>query len=491
MGAIAGAGERGLLASTAVLAGSVLVLAAAILTDGKVKETAVVVGLVTIAAVAYRVLLEWRMLVAGLLLLVLFIPIKRYSLPASLPFELEPYRMFVAFILLGWLGSLLVDPRVRLRGTGLYGPLVLFTAAISASELANPGRVGELGSYVAKSLTVTASFILLLFLLPSVIRTRADVDLILKVLVCGGTVVAATLLFERRFHYNVFDHFQGVVPFLRQDESVSSLFGSEFRLRVIGSAQHPIAMGAATAILVPPALYLAMTTKARRWWIPVVVLGIGTIATASRTAFLMLLVAAIVLLALRWSELKRLWPALIPLAIATWAAAPGAVGTLRATLFPLGDLLNEQRTVVPGNEALANGRLADVGPALAEYSRQPLFGQGFGTRITGFDEPFINAAILDNQWLVTLLETGALGALALAWLFARVLRRLVGLARADPSPAGWLAAALTASIAAFGLGMFTFDAFVFVQVTFLFFFLLGVAGSLIGGAESRERAASA
>jgi O-antigen ligase len=485
---IAGAGERGPLAATAILVGSLSVLAAAVLTDARIKEVAVLVGGGVLAAAAYRVLLEWRVLIAGLVLVVLFIPIKRYSLPGSLPFDLEPYRVFVAFILLGWVSSLLIDPRVRLRATGFGRPLALLIAAIFASELANPGRVAELGSYVAKSLTVMTSFVLLLFLLASVLRTREDIEFVLKVLVGGGAVVAATLLFERRFLYNVFDHLEGIVPFIRQDQVASSLFGAEFRLRVVGSAQHPIAMGAALAILVPPAMYLAVTTKARRWWIAVCLLGIGTIATASRTAFVMLVVAGLVLLALRWRDMKRLWPAVIPLTLITWAAAPGAVGTLRATLLPPSNLLAEQRRVVPGNEALANGRLADIGPAMDEFFRQPLFGQGFGTRITGFDEPFINAPILDNQWLLTLLETGMLGVAAFVWLLVLVLRRLTRLARTDTSPAGWLGAALTASFAAFAVGMFTFDALGFVQVAFLFFILLGVAGSVIGGGAYRSTA---
>ncbi len=49
----------------------------------------------------------WRRLI----LVILFIPIRRYSLPGNLPFELEPYRLLVALLLVGWGASLLVDPR--------------------------------------------------------------------------------------------------------------------------------------------------------------------------------------------------------------------------------------------------------------------------------------------------------------------------------------------------------------------------------------------
>ena len=475
MRAIAGASERGPLVSVALLLGSLSILAVAVLNEARVKDVAVLVGVGAVCVAAYRVLLSWRALIAGLALVIFFIPIKRYSLPAELPFELEPYRLFVAFILLGWAASLLVDPSVRLRRTGLEGPVALIVASILASELANPARVAELGPYVAKALTFEASFILLLFFLVSVVRRREHLDYVLKVLVVGGAIVAATVALERRFHYNVFEHLEGVVPLLRQELSFADYYNVEFRLRVLGSAQHPIAMGAAFALLLPAGLYLLITTHARRWWIPVALLFVGTIATAARTAFVMLVVGGIVLLLLRWRDLRGYVPALLPLLILTWMAAPGSVGTLRSSFFPPGGLVAEQQTVVPGNENLANNRLADIGPALQELSRKPLFGQGYGTRIAGFHEPFNNAAILDNQWLKLLLETGLVGLVAWLLLFGRVLRRLVARARSDTSADGWLAAALAASIAAFGLGMFTYDALSFIQVTFVFFILLGLA----------------
>ena len=44
--------------------------------------------------------------------------------------------------------------------------------------------------------------------------------------------------------------------------------------------------------------------------------------------------------------------------------------------------------------------------------------------------------------------------------------------RRNPSVKGWLYAGLAASVLAYAVGMATFDAFSFVQVTFLFFTLL-------------------
>ncbi len=54
-------------------------------------------------------LFRWSTLLGLLVLVILFIPIHRYTLPGSLPFDLEPYRVLVAVICLLWLAAILVD----------------------------------------------------------------------------------------------------------------------------------------------------------------------------------------------------------------------------------------------------------------------------------------------------------------------------------------------------------------------------------------------
>src|SRR5207253_4496147 len=135
-------------------------------------------------------------------------------------------------------------------------------------------------------------------------------------------------------------------------------------------------------------------------------------ATSSRTGITMLLVVIVVFLWLRPKETKRLWPAVIPVLLAVHIAVPGAIGTLKASFFPSGGLLKEQSTVVRGNELRADGRLAKLGPALQQWEEKPLFGVGMGTRVVGFQVKFNNAFILDDQWLGTLLDVGAVGTFA-------------------------------------------------------------------------------
>jgi O-antigen ligase len=137
--------------------------------------------------------------------------------------------------------------------------------------------------------------------------------------------------------------------------------------------------------------------------------------------------------------------------------------------------------VVRGNQQLANNRLADIGPSLEELATyNPLLGEGYGTRVTGFDEKYVNASILDDQWLKTLLEIGFLGVVAWLWLFTRVVKRLVRASRDDDSADSWLYTGLAASLLALAVSMLTFDMFSFIQVTFLLYILFGLSAAALG-----------
>src|SRR3954454_10733550 len=94
---------------------------------GAAHTSALLIGLVlallAVFAITHSWLLAWRRQLALLILVILFIPIQLYSLGGGLPFQLEPYRILVALMLVAWLAALLVDPRVRFRKTGLEGPI--------------------------------------------------------------------------------------------------------------------------------------------------------------------------------------------------------------------------------------------------------------------------------------------------------------------------------------------------------------------------------
>jgi hypothetical protein len=455
---------------------------------------AVMAGL--LAVVSHRFLLRWEIQVALIVLTILLIPLGRYELPGALPFNLEPYRVLVAVVATGWCASLLADPALQWRKIGLFGPLLLFQLAILASLALNTDRIErhDILPEVMKSFTLMASYLIALLLAASVVKTRDQLEVVIKTLVGGGAVVGLFALIQYRTGFNVFDHL-GIIPVL--DHVPGGLPGDlEARGggdRVYASAQHPIALSAALVMLLPLGVYVGRRYGTRLWWMATAVIGVAAFSTVARTGSTMLVAVLVVFIALKPREMLSLWKWALPFLIAVHFLAPGALGGLKSAFFPEGGLLAEQQSA---HSATSSNRLADAGPALREWWERPYVGYGFGTRIAEPANPKNNALILDNQWLGLLLEVGLLGTIAFGWLLLRSVRRLGRAARADDSEHGWLLAALAASILSFGIGMITFDAFGFTQVTFLLFVMIGLAVPAIrlakapDGAQARARASS-
>jgi hypothetical protein len=431
-------------------------------------------------------LTRWRNLLTGLFLIILFIPMGRYQLPGNLPFHLEPYRIVVAGLALVWILSMLVDTRVRLTRTPFDAPLMAVLITAFASDIANPGRARALSSVVLKGETFFLSFFVVLYLVVSLVRTRADIFFFVRLLAAGGAVVAFFAVIERRTGYNIFNNLRSFFPILRYDGG-----GEQFRsgrLRVLASSQHPIALSVLFVLLLPFVLYLARAHN-RKWLAVAGLYVVAIFTTASRTGIIGLLVLTIVYLCLQPRTVLRAWPLAIPILAAVHIAAPGAIGTIRQLFNPT-SLVAEQTAVTVGNDAYGSGRLTDLGPTLGEWSNKPLLGIGYATRIVV--GPGTNARLLDDQWLDTLLETGYLGFVSWLWLFVRSIRRLSREASSEGDTAdGWLLTGLAASIAAFAATMGFYDALSFVQNVFVCFILFGLAAALLNIRRAEAEASAA
>lgn len=423
-----------------------------------------------LALVAWqRALLAWGTLLGAILVVILFIPIRRYTVGGGLPIELEPYRIAIALVLGCWLLALAADPRLHWRATGLEPPIIVFGTAILISLALNIGRVNPVSDVVLKQVSFFVSFFLVMYFVASVLDTRAQLDRILRLFVFGGAIVAVAALVEWRTGTNYFNGMNKVIPFLQyQDIGDAMIRGSG--ARALGSAQHPIALGAALVMLLPLSFYLFARDRRRIWLVCAALLTLGALSTGSRTAALMLIILGVAIVLIKPAQAMRLAPMLLPLVIVVQLVMPGTLGSFRGILQP--SYVIQEQSVAGGS---GSGRIADLGPSLTEWSAAPFFGQGFGTRVVNQEDPLAGVQILDDQWLGTLLEIGAIGTLGLAWLFIRTIRMLSRHARAEHGADGWLSATLAASLAAFAIGLFTYDAFAFIQVTFFSFIMLGFA----------------
>lgn len=457
-----------------VATGIVLTLLAA-LRDGQ-PVTVLAIFVVPLVLVAFqRWLLAWQTMLAIILLVILFIPIRRYTVGEGLPIALEPYRVIIAVVLTCWACALAADPSVRWQPTGYGAPILLLWAAIFAGLGLNIGRVAALSDFIIKAVTFFGSYFLFMCFIASVLKPGRQLDRMLRLLVLGGGIVACFALYEWRTSFNAFNGLGNVLPFLvYQDIGEHVVRGTG--ARALASAEHPIALGAALVMLLPVSIYLHKRSGKVGWLVVGALMTLGALSTGSRTAAVMLMVAFVVFVVLQRAEMIRLLPYLVVLFVLVQGVMPGTLGTFKVILNP--SFVTSEQSKSEGSGA---GRIADLGPAFAEWARSPFVGLGFGTRITSEAGALGGAQILDDQWLRTLIETGVMGTLGLLWLFARAIRRLARVARSDRGPDSWLATALAASLAAFAVGMLTYDAFSFIQVTFLAFALLGFASLVTRG----------
>src|SRR5688500_7489304 len=343
-----------------------LVLAA----RSEVPEYYVTAGLFAVLLAAmHRTLLAWQTLVGVLILLVLLVPARRFTLIGVASFELEPYRAFVLFLAAGWIAALLVDPRVRLRRTGLDKPIVAIAVTALASVVLNTGAIAAqaLQQEVVKSLIFLFGYLLVFIIIVSVVRTRATVDGLLMIIVVSGCLVAALSVFESRTGTNVFSSLPRIFPFLQYNfvlDPTADLdqFQRGDRLRTYGSAEHPIALGALLVMILPLAVYLATRGRSRLWWIAPVVLAVGALAPVSRTAVVMLLVVGLVFTSLRPRQTFKLWPMVLPALVVVHFLIPHTLGIIKTSFFPEGGVaaLVEEQEGFEGSRR-SGGRIDDLG----------------------------------------------------------------------------------------------------------------------------------
>jgi hypothetical protein len=469
-----GADARPRLTPLAVVVAAFGLMLLGVVSSAPMVLVAPAAALMALLGAGHRVLLRWQALLAGLLLVILFIPIRRYEFPGNLPFQLEPYRLYVLLLGAAWFSSLLIDSRIRARASGLEGPFTVIGVAILGSIVVNSGRIHADGltTDVVKKTTFFVSFVVVFYVVVSVVRRLEDADPLVKILVAGGAVLGVLGIIEARIEYNPFDHLSDFLPFL--DLAEPPLRDSRGgQVRAYASAQHPIAFGALLAMILPLSIYVARKERRPGWWAAAGIIGIGAVTSVSRTSIVMLLVIGLVFLLLRPASVKKLWPALVPAVLAVHFVLPGTLGTVHDLFFPKEGLIAAQ-----SNAPAGSSRINSLGPALDEVADHPVLGQGYGTRIP--EGPRRNTIIVDDQWLDTLLETGVIGFIGWLWLFIRYGRTLNREARKDHSHRGWLLVALSASVSSFAVAMAFYDAFSFIQVTLLMFVYLGIGMALVG-----------
>ncbi len=239
-----------------------------------------------------------------------------------------------------------------------------------------------------------------------------------------------------------------------------------------GTTIHPIEFGAVLTMMLPIALHYALHDHHRsrlRRWTPALLIAFAIPISISRTAVISAIVALIVLIP-AWpkSIRRRGYAAIVAVVGAVYLTVPGLLGTIRDLFTGI------------SSDSSAASRTNSYNLAVELIGRAPFVGRGTGTFLPDY-------RILDNQLLLTTVETGLIGLAALLALLLVPVFTAFRVRRNCTDPTvRHLAQALAAGVAAGGASFAFYDALAFPMATSILFLLIGSIGCLFR-LQSRTR----
>lgn len=303
------------------------------------------------------------------------------------------------------------------------------------------------------------------------------VDFVLKTVVVAGAVIAVVGALQFVFGFDLASYLK--LPALRYtSEGDFVIERSAFR-RVAATTGHPIEFGVVSAMILPLAAHYGFRARtrgepARRWWLCTGLVAAGVMFSVSRSAMLSLAGVGLVLL-IGWHGRRRLHALLAAAGflVVIKLAVPGLLGTFYGLFANF------------GSDNSIKYRTHDYDVAAAEIAKHPWLGRGLGTWYAPKHQVF------DNQYLMTLLETGVIGLAVFLGVFICAFYAALRVRAAGPDPVRRdLGLALAASLVVPLIGSATFDLLSFHSATGLALVLVGAAGALMrAGRIERAREA--
>lgn len=307
------------------------------------------------------------------------------------------------------------------------------------------------------------------------VRTRDRVEAVLRAVAVAVAVVG--LIGALQFVLDVDLTRYLVLPGLRYTAAADgSVFARSGFRRVSGTTGNPIEFGVLCAMTLPLPLHFGARARAlgQRTWTWYVCSGLvasGLLFSVSRSAVLGVLSAGLVLL-VAWPMRRRL-AALVTSAVFLVVAKfafPGLLNTFVSLFQNIGT-----------DDSVAY-RTHDYPVAEAEIARNFWFGHGVGT----FYAP--KYLVFDNQYLLTLVESGVVGFVALVGVFSTALVTALRIAvRSRTHIDRDLAVTLAACAIVPVVGSITFDLLSFRTLEGVFFVILGTIGALFRVSTAERR----
>ncbi|MBC2931415.1 O-antigen ligase family protein [Nocardioides sp. zg-1228] len=292
------------------------------------------------------------------------------------------------------------------------------------------------------------------------LRTWQELERVITWLAALGAFMAVLGLVQYLTGFSITSLY--VIPGLSANSEFGSVASRSVVNRVSATAAHPIEFGVIMAALLPLSLHRTVYEWGNRWALtPTILIAVSAGLSVSRSAVVSTIVALVVIL-VGWPNKWRIRAlVLLPFAIVAMRGAfPGLLGTIYALFANL------------GNDPSISGRTTDYDAVSLLWSQGPVLGRGFFTFVPQFYR------ILDNMYLLLLLELGIVGLLCTIVLFVTgFLSARAARSRAPDERSRHLGLCLSASLLGLFVALGTFDALVFSMTAGALFLLLGLSAA--------------
>jgi O-antigen ligase len=307
----------------------------------------------------------------------------------------------------------------------------------------------------------TAAWAGIFFITADGIGSLDRLEILLRRMVIAGTAIATLGIAQFATGLSFVDII--TIPGLVQSDTYASITSRGGLVRSAGTSTHPLEYGLVLTIIFPLALCFALRDSSRnviRRWLPIVVIALGMTLAGSRSAIIGLVIGGLAMTPVL-SRRGQAWFAAVAVIFAgiIYIAAPRVFNNLRYLFVSTGD------------DPSSVSRTGSLGVVSDFVTRNPLFGRGFGT----FQPQY---QILDNQYLLVLVETGLFGALSFLGIsIAAIVCSTIAARRAKTPLERNIGAALAGAVAGGAVLMTFFDGLSFPQAAGSLFLVLGIAAA--------------
>jgi putative inorganic carbon (HCO3(-)) transporter len=363
-----------------------------------------------------------------------------------------------------WALTRLRGERAEIRSRPLMIAILLYTIAslISYASATGRGLSHLLQNNSDASIITNFELVTIVLAIMAMLRTIAEVMLVLKGMLLGGTLSAGFAIVQSLTGLDMAGAFR--LPGLKEGHSLvhEPLIREEI-VRPQGSAAHPLALAVVLTILIPIGIGIVSSARARRekvwpWIICTIVILCAALLTISRTVVIGLLVA-IVVMAWRWPVrwLAGILAGATSVVIAGWMLHLHVV-TAFATVF-----------ATASTDPSIKSRVGAGAYVFAHYRDYFWFGEGPGIYSTIRARP-----TLDNQYLGRLMETGVFGLTTFVILLCVALIIALRGSAATAGDTAALAGGLSGSIAVIISTGTSVDIEGFDQIWYLVWFVMAL-----------------